>query len=82
MKYLRGRRLPKWSKTEVGRRNRDFRFTLESRHQADIASCPKGGGSTYGADQGTRCTAWTVAGEDDHTALSNERYVGGDGQPG
>src|SRR5882672_1160184 len=26
------------SKTEVGRRNRDFRFTPESRHQADKAT--------------------------------------------
>ena len=28
-------------KTEVGRRNRDFRFAPESRHQADIAGGPK-----------------------------------------
>jgi hypothetical protein len=28
-------------KTEVGRRNRDFRFAPESRHQGDIAGSPK-----------------------------------------
>ena len=35
------------------------------------------GGSTYGADQGTRGAARAVAGENDHAALSNERYMGG-----
>jgi hypothetical protein len=43
------------------------------------AKAQTNGGSTYGADQGSRCTVWIVAGEDDHAALSNERYVGGHG---
>jgi hypothetical protein len=43
------------------------------------AKAQTNGGSTYGADQESRCTVWIVAGEDDHAALSNERYMGGHG---
>jgi len=39
------------------------------------------GGTAHGADQGTRCTVWIVAGKNDHADLSNQRYVEGDGQP-
>jgi hypothetical protein len=46
------------------------------------AKAQTNGGSTNGADQGTRCAVWAVAGENDYAALSNERYLGGDGQPG
>ena len=33
----------------------------------------------HGADQRTRGAVWTVAGENDHAAVSNERYVGSHG---
>src|ERR1700694_333380 len=46
------------------------------------AKAQANGGSTHGADQGTRCAVWTVAGENDYAALSHERYVGDYDQPG
>jgi hypothetical protein len=42
-----GRHPKTFTKTEVGRRNRDFRFTPESRHQADIAGGPKSANSCH-----------------------------------